>query len=131
MQFHETRMGERFYEGTMPQLVKQLMRLNDNMENNNSLMNRLLADRAAETDAIVAALGKKERPSESMIPAERMETLLINAFERAIDDSDAAVKVLIRSTGITSEELEKFGYDKVNFPIMHGWVKSPNEEVFK
>ena len=27
--FHQTRMGQRFYEGTMPELVKQLARTND------------------------------------------------------------------------------------------------------
>jgi hypothetical protein len=31
-EFFQTRMGQRFYEGTMPALVKQLERLNDNLE---------------------------------------------------------------------------------------------------
>jgi hypothetical protein len=30
--FHRTVMGHRFYEGTMPELVAQLRRLNDNLE---------------------------------------------------------------------------------------------------
>jgi hypothetical protein len=30
--FHRTVMGHRFYEGTMPELVAQLKRLNDNLE---------------------------------------------------------------------------------------------------
>ncbi len=30
--FHRTNMGHQFYEGTMPALVKQLKRLNDNLE---------------------------------------------------------------------------------------------------
>jgi hypothetical protein len=30
--FHRTVMGHRFYEGTMPELVAQLKRLNDNIE---------------------------------------------------------------------------------------------------
>lgn len=30
--FHETRMGQRFYERTMPELVRQLERLNDLLE---------------------------------------------------------------------------------------------------
>jgi len=30
--FFKTRMGQRFYEHTMPELVKQLERLNDNLE---------------------------------------------------------------------------------------------------
>lgn len=30
--FHSTRMGQRFYEGTMPTLVRELGRLNDNIE---------------------------------------------------------------------------------------------------
>ncbi|XXF79766.1 hypothetical protein P2318_08395 [Myxococcaceae bacterium GXIMD 01537] len=30
--FFQTHMGQRFYEGTMPQLVRQLTRLNDNLE---------------------------------------------------------------------------------------------------
>ena len=31
-QFHETRMGLRFYEHTLPELVRQLTRLNENLE---------------------------------------------------------------------------------------------------
>ena len=30
--FHSTRMGQRFYEHTMPELVRQLARLNENLE---------------------------------------------------------------------------------------------------
>lgn len=30
--FFQTYMGQRFYEGTMPALVRQLARLNDNLE---------------------------------------------------------------------------------------------------
>lgn len=30
--FHTTRMGHTFYEGTMPALVQQLVRLNENLE---------------------------------------------------------------------------------------------------
>lgn len=30
--FHQTRMGQRFLEATLPQLVRQLERLNDNLE---------------------------------------------------------------------------------------------------
>ncbi|MFP2895118.1 hypothetical protein [Corallococcus sp. 4LFB] len=30
--FFQTHMGQRFYEGTMPQLVRELRRLNDNLE---------------------------------------------------------------------------------------------------
>lgn len=31
-EFFQTYMGQRFYETTMPQLVRQLERLNDNLE---------------------------------------------------------------------------------------------------
>ena len=30
--FFQTRMGTRFYEGTMPKIAQQLERLNDNLE---------------------------------------------------------------------------------------------------
>jgi hypothetical protein len=30
--FHQTRMGHAFYEGTMPRLVRELARLNENLE---------------------------------------------------------------------------------------------------
>jgi|GEM_PF-1349576 len=30
--FFQTHMGQRFYESTMPQLVRQMKRLNDNLE---------------------------------------------------------------------------------------------------
>ena len=32
VQFHQTSMGQRFYEHTMPELVRQLIRLNDLLE---------------------------------------------------------------------------------------------------
>jgi len=32
VQFFQTRMGQRFYESTMPELVRQLTRLNDLLE---------------------------------------------------------------------------------------------------
>ena len=54
--FHATRMGQRYYEATMPALVRELARLNDNIE-------RLLA--AAEGDAKVeTAAAAKDMPSE-------------------------------------------------------------------
>lgn len=40
-EFHLTSMGRTFYEYTMPALVKQLQRLNDNIE-------KMLAQRAEE-----------------------------------------------------------------------------------
>ncbi|MCP3105376.1 hypothetical protein LZ198_41590 [Myxococcus sp. K15C18031901] len=39
--FFQTHMGQRFYETTMPQLVRQLSRLNDNMERLVSVAERL------------------------------------------------------------------------------------------
>ena len=41
--FFETRMGQTFYEGTMPRLVRELQRLNDNLE-------RLLPDNEPKTE---------------------------------------------------------------------------------
>lgn len=32
IEFHQTGMGHRFYEGTMPALVAEVRRLNDNLE---------------------------------------------------------------------------------------------------
>lgn len=32
IQFFQTRMGQRFYESTMPELVRQITRLNDLLE---------------------------------------------------------------------------------------------------
>ncbi len=32
VEFFQTRMGARFYEGTMPKIAEQLERLNDNLE---------------------------------------------------------------------------------------------------
>lgn len=59
VQFHQTRMGQRFYESTMPDLVRELTRLNGNIE-------RLLAvvegDAKVETEAPVAGALPEERP---------------------------------------------------------------------
>jgi len=47
--FHRTVMGHRFYEGTMPELVAQLKRLNDNLE-------KLLA--RSSSDPVVVTLNR-------------------------------------------------------------------------
>ena len=53
--FHLTRMGQRYYEATMPALVRELTRLNDNIE-------RLLAitERDAKVEAETPAGGAAE-----------------------------------------------------------------------
>lgn len=53
---------------------------------------------------------------------ERLETLLINAIEHAIDVSEQYTHDIIRAIGITSDELESIGYDKENFPMLHTWA---------
>lgn len=50
---------------------------------------------------------------------ERLENLLISAFEDAVNESEDATVNLIRATGITSSELEEIGYEKSNFVWMH------------
>ena len=57
---------------------------------------------------------------------ERIEELLINAFEWAINVSETATHDLIRATGITSDELEDIGYEKENFPDMHAAAENDN-----
>lgn len=54
MEFHKTVMGNRFYEGTMPRLVKamerladQIERLNENLEKENVIL-ELLEDKVDE-----------------------------------------------------------------------------------
>ena len=42
--FHQTRTGQIFYEGTMPRLVRELARLNENLERLAQLTNRPAAD---------------------------------------------------------------------------------------
>lgn len=49
----------------------------------------------------------------------RLEELCINALEWAIEHSEQTTHDLIRGMGITSDELEKIGYEKENFPSMH------------
>lgn len=53
---------------------------------------------------------------------ERLEALLIWAFEHAIECSEQATKDLIRYTGIMPDELDAIGYDEENFPEMHEWA---------
>jgi len=38
MEFFQTKMGHAFYEGTVPALVRELRRLNDNIERGLTLM---------------------------------------------------------------------------------------------
>ncbi len=53
----------------------------------------------------------------------RIEELIINALEWAINVSEQATKDLIRAMEITSDELDEIGYDKENFPKMHEWAE--------
>ena len=53
--FHSTRMGQRFYEATLPELVRELKRLNQNLE-------RLL-DLARRTDESAREHGQDGEPS--------------------------------------------------------------------
>ena len=46
--FHQTRMGHRFYESTMPNLVQQLTRLNDLLQR---LVEHLERDGDRDADA--------------------------------------------------------------------------------
>lgn len=54
---------------------------------------------------------------------ERIEELLVKAFEHSIEVSKQATHNLINATKITSNELEEIGYEKENFPEMHEWAK--------
>ena len=53
--FHSTRMGQRFYEATLPELVRELKRLNQNLE-------RLL-DLARRTEEGASEHGQEGEPS--------------------------------------------------------------------
>lgn len=54
--FFRTRMGHTFYEATMPSLVRELARLNDNLER----LAKLLERPASEEPASVRAPVKEE-----------------------------------------------------------------------
>ena len=56
--FHHTRMGHTFYEGTMPSLVRELRRLNDNIERMLAITER---DAKVEADAPPASASPEER----------------------------------------------------------------------
>ncbi len=53
------------------------------------------------------------------ITNERMEELLLNALEWAIEKDEETTTELIQHMGITSDELEAIGYERENFEIMH------------
>ena len=53
------------------------------------------------------------------ISSERLEELVINALEWAIEVGEDTTYNLIRGMGITSDELEAIGYDEENFKSMH------------
>lgn len=57
IEFHQTRMGQRFYESTMPALVRELIRLNGNIE-------RLLAVVAGDAKVDTDAPPADEKPEE-------------------------------------------------------------------
>lgn len=53
----------------------------------------------------------------------RLEELLIQAFEWTIDCSEQMTTDLVVATGITCAELNEIGYDEENFPKMHEYAK--------
>jgi hypothetical protein len=48
IEFFKTMMGQRFFEGTMPNLVRELARLNENLEKQRELSERMLASAEAQ-----------------------------------------------------------------------------------
>lgn len=53
--FYRTGMGQKFFEGTVPSLVRQLERLNDNLV----AIREQLAQKTAQTGAIDPATGRE------------------------------------------------------------------------
>lgn len=53
----------------------------------------------------------------------RIEILLINAIEWAVNVSEQSTHDILRAIGITNDELTAIGYDEENYPKMHTWVK--------
>jgi len=47
--FFQTHMGQRFYEGTMPALVRELKRLNDNLERLVAMAEQLAGQKEASS----------------------------------------------------------------------------------
>lgn len=45
MEFFRTRMGQVFFEGTLPNLVRELARLNENLEKDREQRERIHAER--------------------------------------------------------------------------------------
>ncbi|NOJ81592.1 hypothetical protein [Myxococcus xanthus] len=60
--FFQTYMGKRFYESTMPQLVRQLTRLNDNLERLVAAAERLTGQKEASSAEPVPTPGNSEGP---------------------------------------------------------------------
>jgi hypothetical protein len=52
--FFRTIMGQRFFEGTLPSLVREIARLNDNLEKSRDLQERMLASAEAADKAEAA-----------------------------------------------------------------------------
>lgn len=48
--FYRTMMGKRFFEGTLPELVAQLKRLNDNLEADRESRERIHQERSGRRD---------------------------------------------------------------------------------
>ena len=52
----------------------------------------------------------------------RLEELLINVFEWAINVSEQLSLDMVKASGITSDELNDIGYEKENFPSLHSII---------
>ena len=52
----------------------------------------------------------------------RLEELLINIFEWAINVSEQLSLDMVKASGITSDELNDIGYEKENFSSLHSII---------
>ena len=52
----------------------------------------------------------------------RLEELLINVFEWAINVSEQLSLDMVKASGITSDELNDIGYEKENFPSLYSII---------
>jgi len=83
--FHTTRMGQTYYDRTVPELVRQLTRLNDNLERRAATPDL----RQATADLVAAAERVLDVPIE---PGSKATTAAFQELRRAVKEARETVR---------------------------------------
>jgi hypothetical protein len=80
-EFHQTRMGQQFYDRTVPELVRQLQRLNENLERRD--LQQATADLVAAAERVLDT---------EIVPGSKATIEAFDELRRAVREAREAVR---------------------------------------